>query len=125
MRPFVIAGVVFGVYLLMVALIGSLALSVASATLLFIVVLMASSSTIDSSASGLQYTFRRWPGIVLGAGLAIAWPFLAEMGILNLWASQGFIIISLAITVFVLAALRRRGLQGRLVEKSAHRSELA
>jgi hypothetical protein len=109
MKPFMIAGAVFGAYLLVVAIIGSVALSVASATLLFVVVLMASSSTIDSSASGLHYTFTHWPGVVIGAVLAMAWPLLSQYGILNLWASQGFIIISLTVAVFVLAVLRRRG----------------
>ena len=36
------------------------------------------------------------------------------MGILNLWASQGFIIISLTVTVFILAAIRRKGWLQRL-----------
>lgn len=109
MKPFIIAGSVFGLYLLVVAVIGSIALSYVSATLLFVVVLMASTSTIDSSASALQYTFRRWPGIALGVALVAAWPFVNTMGILSLWAYQGFIIIGLTATLFALAWLKRQG----------------
>ena len=108
-KPFVIAGSVFGLYLLVVATIGSIALSYVSATLLFVVVLMASTSTIDSSASALQYTFSRWPGIVAGVALVAAWPLLNHLGILSLWAYQGFIIISLTTTLFALAWLKRQG----------------
>jgi hypothetical protein len=109
MKPFMIAGFVFGLYLLVVAIIGSIALSYVSATLLFVVVLMASTSTIDSAASALQYTFQRWPGIISGVALVFAWPFLTRLGILDLWAYQGFIIISLTIALFVLAWLKRQG----------------
>jgi hypothetical protein len=109
LKPFMIAGVVFGVYLLVVAVIGSITLSVVSATLLFVVVLMASSSTIDSSASALQYTFNRWPGIILGVALVVGWPFLTDLGILSLWAYQGFIIISLTASLFILAWLKGQG----------------
>jgi hypothetical protein len=57
----------------------------------------------------LQYTFQRWPGIISGVALVFAWPFLTRLGILDLWAYQGFIIISLTIALFVLAWLKRQG----------------
>ena len=109
MKPFMISGFVFGLYLLVVAVIGSIALSYVSATLLFVVVLMASTSTIDSSASALQYTFSKWPGILIGIVLVVAWPFLNTLGILSLWAYQGSIIIGLTVTLFALAWLKSQG----------------
>jgi hypothetical protein len=57
----------------------------------------------------LQYTLQRWPGIISGVALVFAWPFLTSLGILDLWAYQGFVIISLTAILFALAWLKQQG----------------
>ena len=61
--------------------------AVVSATLLFIVVFMASTSTTDISASGLQYNYQmvawRGPGCDLGSGLVLLRAYLRTPALLR------------------------------------------
>jgi len=120
-RPFLIAGATFGVFLAMMGIAGALSLNLGAATLLAALVLMASTSTIDSGASACQYiTGGKWQGVVLGTVGVVTWPFVVRMGFLNLWATYSIIAVGVVLALFGVALWHE--LSGR---KAVKRRELA
>jgi hypothetical protein len=107
MKPFWIAGGVFAVYLGMLGITGAVALNPVSTALLAVIVLMASTSTLDSAASGLQYTTRRKAGIALGIVAVVTWPLVVKMGLLNLWAAYGSALVGVVAILFVITLWQR------------------
>ncbi|PIU57549.1 MAG: hypothetical protein COS88_00770 [Chloroflexi bacterium CG07_land_8_20_14_0_80_51_10] len=101
MKPFWIAGGVFAVYLGLLGVTGAAALNPVSTALLAVIVLMASTSTLDSAASGLQYTARRKMGIILGLIAVATWPLVVKLGVLNLWAAYGSALVGVVIILFI------------------------
>ena len=99
-------GVGFGVYLVGVALAGSVLVATAPAlTLILLVpVLAVTTSTLDSAVAALQYLVGRRPATVLAGSAVLAWPLVQSLGVLGiftLYSSGRLVVVTTALVYLV------------------------
>lgn len=122
MKPYLWGFVMFFSYLSMVAVLGILNPTPAATIMLYIVIFIAASSTMDSFASALHLTAGKSRGILIGLIMIVIWIPVSTLGLLDAWLAMfswyPFIFAAQVITYVlerrgVLAPLDRETLEAR------------
>lgn len=88
MKPYLWGFVMFFSYLSMVAILGILGPTPAATAMLYVVIFVASMSTMDSFASALHLTAgKRW-GVLIGLVIILLWLPVSTFGLLDAWLAM-------------------------------------
>lgn len=88
MKPYLWGFIMFFSYLAMVAVLGLLKPTPAATVMLYVVIFIASMSTMDSFASALHLTAGKVKGIAIGLAIIVLWLPVSTLGLLDAWLAM-------------------------------------
>ena len=101
-------GMFFGCYIILVSMLAFLPSGgLLYGGIMLFVVMMVATSTLDSSASGLQYLAGKKWGIAVGAISVLSWPLIVPLGVINLFTFYGTFRILVVALMFGILYLRK------------------
>lgn len=105
MKSYSVAGVLFAVYMVLVAVLGCLQFNRAMDIIMVLVVVCVATSTINNAIVGVQEIAGRKVGFVI-AGLCIAgWQIVIPLGVMGLWLTMGTARIYVSIACIAVAMI--------------------
>lgn len=113
MRAHTWAGVIFAVYMVFVFCLSYFRFDEIMNIVFVPVILCITLSTIDAAIVGMQKIGGNIVGIILAAVSLVIWPFLADLGILNLWTFMGnarwFVALGCICAALIITYFQKRG----------------
>lgn len=101
MASYYLAGVLFAIYMVLVAVLGMLQFNRAMDIIMVLVIICVATSTINNAIVGVQEIAGRKVGFGIGALCIASWQIVIPMGVMGLWLTMGTARIYVSIVCIV------------------------